>query len=76
MREHVSFSGLIRGEGHEASCTINAMKVTLPGTSESAYVDYSIQGVSKPLPEGNYEVTARGETTHMRFHDGHWLAVP
>lgn len=75
QRERVSFPGIIKGGGHEASCTIHATKVTLPGTSESAYTDYSIQSVSKALPEGNYEVTARGETTRVRFHNGHWLAA-
>jgi hypothetical protein len=45
QRERVSFPGTIKGGGHEASCTIQATKVTLPGTSESAYTDYSIQNV-------------------------------
>jgi hypothetical protein len=75
QRESVSFPGIIKGGGHEASCTIYATKVTLPGTSESAYTDYSIQGVSKALPEGNYDVTARGETTRVRLQNGHWLAA-
>ena len=75
QRECVSFPGVIKGGGQEASCTIYATKVTLSGTSESAYTDYSIHGLSKELPEGNYEVTARGETTRVRFHNGHWLAA-
>jgi hypothetical protein len=39
-------------------------------------VDYWIEKVAKPLPEGNYEVTARGgEIIRLRFQDGHWLAA-
>lgn len=75
QRERVSFPGFIKGGGHEANCTIHATKVTLPGTSESAYADYSIQSVSKSLPDGIYEVTTRGETTRVRLQNGHWLAA-
>jgi len=74
-RERVRFSGTIRGEGHEADCTIAATKVTLPGGSEFAYTDYDILRVSKELPEGNYEVTALGQTFRVRLKDRHWLAA-
>jgi hypothetical protein len=42
QRERVSFPGTIKGGGDEATCTVYATKVTLPGTNESAYTDYSI----------------------------------
>lgn len=75
QRERVSFPGTIKGGGHEASCTMYATKVTLRGTSESAYADHSIQGLSEAVPKRNDEVTARGQTTCVRFHKGHWLAA-
>jgi hypothetical protein len=74
MRRRVTFSGVLRGEGQEAECTIAATEVSLPGTSASALCDYSVQTVSKPLPEGRYQLDARGETIKLRFRDGHWLA--
>jgi len=75
QRERVSFPGIIKGGGHDANCTMYATKVTLPGTSESAYTDFSIQSVSKSLPDGTYEVTARGETTRVRLQNGYWVAA-
>lgn len=74
MRRRVTFSGILRGEGQEAECTIAASEVSLPGASASALCDYSIQTVSKPLPEGRYRLDARGEIINLRFCEGHWLA--
>jgi hypothetical protein len=68
--------GVIRGEEYEANCTIRATKVSLPGTSDSAYTDYSIEQVSKPPPgEGKYTVTAGSENIRVRFRNGQWLAA-
>jgi len=51
IRERVSFLGILRGGGHEANCTVQATKVSLPGeASVFEYVDYSAEKVSKPLP--------------------------
>ena len=74
-RERVSFPGVLRGQGHEATCTIYATKVSLPGTSASAITDCDIVHVSKVLPEGIYELVARGETTKIRFKNGFWLSA-
>jgi hypothetical protein len=30
MKERISFPGKLRGDGHEAECTVSATKVTLP----------------------------------------------
>jgi hypothetical protein len=77
VRELVRFPGTIRGGAHEATCTISATKVSLPGTSESAYIDYSMKNVSKPLPDGLYEVIpAQGEKFRVRLQNGHWLSAP
>ncbi len=76
IRETVRSPGILRGEGQEATCTVSAMKVTLPGTNESGYMDYSIENVSKALPDGNYQLTAYGETIRVRHQRGHWLSPP
>lgn len=74
--ERVSFPGIIRGEGYEASCTVRATKVTHPSGIDAAYMDYSIENVSKPPPrEGNYEVTAGRETIRVHFRNGQWLSA-
>src|SRR3984893_15014471 len=74
-RERVSFPGLLRGQGHEASCTVRATKVTLPGTGHFAYTQYSIENVSKTLPEGEYQLSANGEVSTVRHQNGHWLSA-
>jgi hypothetical protein len=74
-REAVRFEGTVRGQGHEASCTVRATKVTLPGTNEFAYSDYLIEFVSETLPPGKYEVTAGGKTIAVRLENGFWLSA-
>jgi hypothetical protein len=73
-KERVAFPGILRGEGHEASCTVWATKVTQQGTGNSAYARYSIENVSRVLPEGNYQVSANGQSFAVRFANGNWLA--
>jgi hypothetical protein len=74
MKERISFSGKLRGDGHEAECTVSATRVTLPGTSAVALAEYSIQKVSKTLPEGRYQLFAHGEVINLRHHSGQWLS--
>ena len=61
-REPVSFPRILRGGGREANCTIRAIKrKLLPGKlSVFEYVDYSIENVSKALPDSVYELSANG----------------
>jgi hypothetical protein len=73
QKEAVSFPGIIRGGGHEANCTVLATKVGLPGIA-STYCDYSVENVSKPLPEGRYQLFVNGETYALRYENGFWLA--
>ena len=75
-REPVSFPGILRGGGHEANCTVRAIKVSLPGMpSMFEYVDYSIENVSKPLPDNVYELSANGKTITVRNQNGNWLSA-
>lgn len=74
MRKVITFPGVLRGEGQESECIISATEVTLPGTSVSALANYSIQKVSKVLPEGHYQLIAQGETINIRHSEGNWLA--
>ena len=75
-REPVSFPGILRGGGHEANCTIRAIMVSLPGKpSVFEYVEYSIENVSKPLPDNVYELSANGKTIAVRNQNGNWLSA-
>jgi len=75
VKEPVSFVGIIRGQGHEATCTVSALKVTLPGAGVSAYARYSVRAVSQLLPVGDYRLSVNGECFAMRHHAGNWLSA-
>jgi hypothetical protein len=76
VRERVSFPGILRGGGHETNCTVRATKVSLPGESSVfEYVDYSVEKVSKPLPDGLYQLLAQGKTISLRYQNGSWLSA-
>jgi hypothetical protein len=76
-RERVSFPGVLRGQGHEARCTVEAEKVRLPGGSDINYTNYRIKpgSISKLLPNGNYTLTVNGELHEARHHNGLWSAA-
>lgn len=74
VKRKVQFSGVLRGEGHVATCTGSVTKTTEPVTGISAYTGLSIENLSKPLPNGNYELTANGEIIRVRHHGNEWLA--
>jgi hypothetical protein len=75
--ERVSFPGVLRGQGHEATCRVDAVRVSLPGGSDVNYRNYSINpgSVSKPLPTGNYTLTVNGEQHELRHHNGLWSSA-
>jgi hypothetical protein len=76
MRTPAVTTGILRSEHHEASCTVRATKVSLPGAPNAfQYVDFSIENVSKELPEGIYQIFAFGETHSVRYENGHWLSA-
>ena len=72
-RERVVLPGILRGQGHEIECAVLATKVSLPGTSEVAYCQYSIHSVAKPVPEGRYQLTVNAQVVPMRLHNNHRL---
>ena len=73
IRTPVTTTGLLRSENHEATCTVRATKVELAG-SVFEYADFSIENVSKNLPEGVYQITAFGKTQAVRYKNGFWIA--
>lgn len=74
-REHVRLRGLLVGQGHEAECTVFATKVTLDRSGPFKFIGHSIRGVSKALPDGDYQLSvSNGEIIPVRYHGGHWLS--
>ena len=73
-RKLVSFPGVLTGQGQQATCTVSAVQVTLGGTNESAYTDYSVSNVSQMLPDGDYELFANGNKSRVRLKDEAWLS--
>jgi hypothetical protein len=50
--------------------------VSLPGEpSVFEYVDYFIEKVSKPLPDGLYQLLAQAKTISLRYQNGSWLSA-
>jgi hypothetical protein len=76
-RERVRLTGTLRGQGHEASGTIWATKVSL-GQIDSTYSPpFSIENVSEPLPDGEYQLFANGAlVATVRQVRGKWIAAP
>jgi hypothetical protein len=70
-------TGALRGEGHEATCTVRALKVSLPNEpDEFEYVRFSVVDVSTKIPEGTYRISAFGWTYSMQYRNGRWLSMP
>ena len=73
-KEIVRLPGILSGQGHEATCTIEALQVTLPGGGASALARQKVVNVSKTLPEGVYQLSINGgPPTPVRHSNGHWL---
>lgn len=74
-KEVVILDGVVRGEGHEATCRICATRVSLPGAPGiTETTDWSMLDISKPLPDGDYEVLAEGKRVLVRHIAGQWLS--
>jgi hypothetical protein len=74
IRELVILEGKLVGEGREASCDVEATKVSLPDGSDCAYSHFSIRNVSRRLPEGTYRLFVAGEEIAVRQKNGFWLS--
>jgi len=73
-RESVVLQGILRGEGHERSCRVRAIKVAMPcEPMASEYADMDIAD-SDNFPDGSYEVTVACRTIPLTRRDGLYLA--
>jgi hypothetical protein len=67
-------SGLLRGMGREAECTVSTVKVSLPGTNHYEYTKLGIHNEPAELPDGPYAVTIEGRTVPVQRHLGAWIS--
>jgi hypothetical protein len=63
-REIVRFAGVLRGQGHEATFTIEAIKVTVPGGGAYALARQKFVSVSKNTSRGRISVNGQRWTAH------------
>ena len=76
VKERISFTGILRGYGQEASCEGYVTQVTLPRSGiPSAHTEFLITNVSKQLPEGEYQLLAQGETLTVQHRSGKWSST-
>lgn len=71
----VHWQGSLKGNGHEATCTVEALEIEHPAGGPPAYARYSVMDVSKRLPEGVYELETHGERHSVRHVNGAWIAA-
>jgi|HubBroStandDraft_6_1064221.scaffolds.fasta_scaffold199165_1 hypothetical protein len=74
-REVVVLSGQLTGMGREASCTLNALRVSLPGTIVSHFANCNIHHAPRDLPDGEYLMTFDGGMIVFQKHGGVWQAL-
>ena len=74
-REPIRMAGILYSSRQTANCMASALRVTLAGTRFFKDCQYSIEWVSKPLPEGDYKLSFGEETINMRYSMGHWRAT-
>jgi len=72
----VRLRGVLKGDNGEANCTVTALKVTLPGSSDFQYAKISVASTDTPLPVGVYVLQVAG-LTHTMQHtaQGHWISA-
>jgi hypothetical protein len=57
----------------EVTCTVKAIEVRHSEVTASNYMDYNIESVSKPLPEGRYQLLVNNDVTaNMEWWNGRW----
>ena len=73
-REIVTLAGRLVGMGRESDCSVQAVKVSLPGTSEYNYARPVIHNVPSDFPDGLYSLTFGGVTERVQRQNGAWIA--
>ena len=74
-REHVILQGVLRGNGHEATCSVRALKVSMPGAGPPMYAQFSDVRTSSVLPPGVYQLHVNGQVLDIQYTGEFWIAA-
>jgi len=74
-RESVRISGILRGRGETAKCMVSALRVTLEGTPLFKDCQFSVDWVSKALPDGEYTLSFENKTINMHYSKNSWRTI-
>lgn len=74
-QERMKMSGILRGQGLIAQCTVSATRVTLLGSGLSKNCNIAIEWVSKLLPPGDYQLLFEGNSCAIRQSKGQWHVI-
>jgi hypothetical protein len=73
-REIVRLPGTVSGQGHEATCIVQAIRVTQGGSGASELTRKKVVSVSRDLPDGIYQLSVDGAPPErVRYSGGHFL---
>jgi hypothetical protein len=67
--EIVSFRGIIRGNGLEATCIVGGEELVHASGLRALSKLSSIESVTPELPEGEYTLTFNGRSDRVRYKD-------
>jgi hypothetical protein len=71
----VFLKGRLVGMGLDAICDLKAIKVTMPGSSESTFDQPKILNAPAVLPDGLYTLHWVLGTLALKKHNGDWLSA-
>ena len=74
-REPIRMTGILRGSGETSNCMVSALRVTLQGTRLFKDCQYSIEWLSRSLPNGDYSLSFDGKIIGMRLSKEGWHTI-
>jgi hypothetical protein len=72
-RETVTLLAKLKGMGREVSCTVSAIKVSLPDFRITEFVRCEVLQAPDDLPDGEYFVILGNRTMLVQKQEGDWL---
>ena len=76
IREAVLVSGVVTSDSGSATCTVRAIKVSIPKLDLWEYVSADVFRAPSELPDGAYDVVFDGRKMKVQKVAGTWQARP
>lgn len=74
IKERLVFEGTLRGNGREATCIVDALKISISGADPPGSLQFSVRQTSKSLPDGIYQLFVDGLVVDVRHEGLFWIA--